>query len=58
MFMLHYIYMDIQLTKTIMDVISTTQSFKEKMVPIATKDSPLCVFLVFSMMVSDVKFML
>lgn len=50
--------MDIQLTKTIMDVISTTQSFKEQMVPIATEDSPICAFLVFSMMVSDVKFML
>lgn len=35
--------MDIQLTKTIMDVISTTQSFKEQMVPIATEDSCLCI---------------
>lgn len=41
-----------------MDAISTTQNFKEPMVPIATDDSPLCASLVFSMTVSDVKFML
>lgn len=41
-----------------MDVISTTHNFKEQMVAIATEDSPFYAFLVFSMMVSDVKFML
>ena len=48
-----------------MDVISTTQNFKgkkknfkEPMVPIATEDSPFCAFLVFSMTVSGIKFML
>lgn len=56
---LYYItYMDIQQTKTIMHVILTTQNFKEQMVPIATEDGLLCAFVVFSMMVSDVKFML
>ena len=56
--------MDTELTKTIMDVISTTQNFKEKknfkepLVPTATEDSPFCAFLVFSMTVSGIKFML
>lgn len=33
-----------------MNVIATAQNLKEQMVPIATKDSPLSAFLVFSMM--------
>ena len=58
--------MDTELTKTIMDVISTTQNFKKKkkntfkepMVPTATEDNTFCSFLVFSMTVSGIKFML
>ena len=49
-----------------MDVISTTQNFKKKkkktfkepMVPTATEDNTFCSFLVFSMTVSGIKFML
>ena len=57
--------MDTELIETIMDVISTTQNFKEKkknfkepLVPTATEDSPFCAFLVFSMTVSGIRFML
>lgn len=59
--------MDTELTKTIKDVISTTQNFKKKkkkktfkepVVPTATEDNPFCAFLVFSMTVSGIKFML